>query len=282
MNDVTDYPEYLYHYCSCDAFKSIIEHKTIRLSALDQSNDFTEGLIIAEAFKKHMLSIFMEKKSKVIIANNNEVEKNIDDVVGYWRGFGFCLTESRDSLSQWRGYAQEATGFAIGFRVEELRRLFDEANHKNSSYGSAQLRKVIYKEELNEELIMKANDVAAKIEAASKLSADEHTDEVIAPLLQDFAYLSRDRYCFKKQGFQDEREWRVLASVRGSDHKKLNFLHSNGQIKPYIDVSFGDFPKIIGEVVVGPKQSTPDLIIDALVKKAGFEVEVIKSKTSFR
>lgn len=34
---------------------------------------------------------------------------------GMFDGLGFCFSEDGDLLSQWRGYASDATGIAIGF-----------------------------------------------------------------------------------------------------------------------------------------------------------------------
>jgi hypothetical protein len=35
-------------------------------------------------------------------------------------GLGFCLSEDGDLLSQWRGYAADASGVSIGFSKEYL------------------------------------------------------------------------------------------------------------------------------------------------------------------
>jgi hypothetical protein len=40
----------------------------------------------------------------------------------FW-SLGFCLSETGDLLSQWRGYADNASGVSIGFRTEFLSNL---------------------------------------------------------------------------------------------------------------------------------------------------------------
>ena len=56
-------------------------------------------------------------------------------MAGYYsagRRFVFSLSERRDDLSQWRGYAREGSGFTIGF---DARALFDTADGGNGPFG---------------------------------------------------------------------------------------------------------------------------------------------------
>jgi hypothetical protein len=50
--------------------------------------------------------------------------KELQDLIGFietqFDGLGFCLSEEGDLLSQWRGYAADATGFSIGFSKDSL------------------------------------------------------------------------------------------------------------------------------------------------------------------
>src|SRR6185295_17936413 len=57
-------------------------------------------------------------------------------------GLGFCLSENGDLLSQWRGYAGNATGVAIGFSAEYLNFL-SEASRPGDKRGFT-LQKVEY------------------------------------------------------------------------------------------------------------------------------------------
>lgn len=54
---------------------------------------------------------------------------------------GFCLSEDGDVLSQWRGYADNAQGVAIGFEIENLR--ISTEKESQHEFG-AQLVPVLY------------------------------------------------------------------------------------------------------------------------------------------
>jgi len=64
--------------------------------------------------------------------------RHIQDVLGIFEritdGLGFCLSENGDLLSQWRGYAGNATGVAIGFSAEYLNFL-SEASRAGDKRG---------------------------------------------------------------------------------------------------------------------------------------------------
>ena len=55
-----------------------------------------------------------EKDRRLLLKGIGLFEKTFD-------GLGFCLSEKCDLLSQWRGYAEDGTGVAIGFSVEYLK-----------------------------------------------------------------------------------------------------------------------------------------------------------------
>ena len=52
--------------------------------------------------------------------------------------FWFCFSESKDKLSQWRGYAQDGKGIAIGFNKDVLEEL-NQISKFHTAFG-----KVIY------------------------------------------------------------------------------------------------------------------------------------------
>ena len=104
----------LYHYCSNDALFSIISGSSIRLSSLLQSNDTNEGRLVTglvqDILEEHDLSS----------DHAYELTELIDDFEALNVGFGLCLSEKGDLLSQWRGYANDASGVSIGFSSDYL------------------------------------------------------------------------------------------------------------------------------------------------------------------
>ena len=122
MNAVT--PNIVYHYCSLESFMSIINNSTIRLTNISKSNDRDEIRYCFNAFERALRETCKEFTDKYI--KNKEVIKffnNIryDDLVSkavlndsliYYVS---CFSTESDLLSQWRGYANDGKGVAIGF-----------------------------------------------------------------------------------------------------------------------------------------------------------------------
>ena len=123
----------LYHYCSLNTFLNIMKNKSIWVSDIERSNDFLELVALRQLFSQHINADFNE-----IIEKNRISDENLDLVNGLWtlredfmaklstaytRTFAFCLSEKGDLLSQWRGYADDGTGVAIGFNLDFFKNL---------------------------------------------------------------------------------------------------------------------------------------------------------------
>jgi hypothetical protein len=117
----------IYHYCSGQTFVSIIQNKTIRFSDINQLNDAEEG--------RWGYEIFIEAANRILKRESIPDEfpimpmEFIDKVDETWSVFGArlasfvaCFSTDGDSLSQWRAYADDGRGFAIGFIAQQLRR----------------------------------------------------------------------------------------------------------------------------------------------------------------
>jgi Protein of unknown function (DUF2971) len=105
-------PDILYHYCSNLAFYSIITQRKIRLSLLSMSNDAKEGQHILDLANAVLPDDFSHKKDAL---------EQLQTVLSAISALGFCLSAASDVLSQWRGYADNAQGVAIGFDFAALK-----------------------------------------------------------------------------------------------------------------------------------------------------------------
>ena len=133
----------LYHYCSLDTFLKIIKSSSIWLSDIQKSNDFREMAWFRQKYYDFILNKYNntdDKNVKTIcetifsIAATDGYEnfptwllptvrhnmKEIRDTFFSLRTYAFCLSELADSLGQWRGYADDGKGIAIGFSKEYL------------------------------------------------------------------------------------------------------------------------------------------------------------------
>ena len=104
-----------YHYCSIDSFFKIIESKSIWLSNSSVMNDFEENTRIEKHFS--MIDSLFENENHIELKN---WIKPFYELFKPDYSLIFCLSEEKDQLSQWRGYANDGTGVSIGFNVNKL------------------------------------------------------------------------------------------------------------------------------------------------------------------
>lgn len=125
-------PKVLYHYCSLSAFTSITSSKEIRLTDLLKSNDYLEGTWLFDTIDAslYLLNIkfqeYLAPDWPVALQSEESRNKLFSEFRQYvnaarkkqrdnYAFYGFCLSEEEDLLSQWRGYADDGQGVAIGF-----------------------------------------------------------------------------------------------------------------------------------------------------------------------
>lgn len=251
--------EILYHYCSAETFFNIVKNAKIWLSDIEKSNDYQECVacreIVNEKIKEYLCS---DKKAletwKVWYKNGIEGNRVI-------RTFGVCFSESGDQLSQWRGYAQDGRGLAIGFD----KRILEELN-SISQYHIA-FGKVIYN---NTEAYVKdiVRDNIAKFEYKG-------IGHVALELSQNYKL----KFPFvKTPGFEEEKEWRgIVCSQVGHynipssekiEFSKIKYRISNDKLIPYIEMDFERVKKnIVRKILIGPRS---DIEIEDVVDFLNF------------
>lgn len=259
------------------------------------SNDSLEGKLVSRALEKLAISGGFTDEARGKLAKDISTFERVTD------GLALCLSEQGDLLSQWRGYAGDATGLSIGFSKDWLERLV--SLH----------RKSLIKDEPDEDgFFVSLHRV--------KYSPDEHEEEVF-PIFEQaryFAFGGQDpghpdqqpelpdeirkrgvglpnnfgvallflfykMFILKSLEFQAEHEWRLLTySVRGVSDK-AKFYPSGSKLVPYRSVDIGRLSGAIKSVVLGPKHETPLHLVKQFLAQSGFDdVEVKKSVISYR
>ena len=137
MKERTNYEEeILYHYCDTETFFNIIKNAKLWLSDIEKSNDYQECVICRELVNKKIkeyLHIDKQALEAWEALYDTGVKFNFSS-----RTFCVCFSESENQLSQWRGYAKNGKGLAIGFDKKILEKL-NFINKYNVAFG-----KVIY------------------------------------------------------------------------------------------------------------------------------------------
>ena len=176
----------LYHYCPAESFMSIVKNKTLRFCDLYHMNDLSElhhGRIIYD-----QIIIKSEEFSR-------EIKTWIDAVLNEFINRCILLSMSfslkKDLLSQWRGYADDAKGFCIGFKAKDLTNL------------PVHLIEVEYELEKQFELI---RDSMKEIESHIKDGITKENAHLIGEILEVFSMI-------KNGSFKEECECRLIHPI---------------------------------------------------------------------
>ncbi len=115
MNENSDFPAVIYHYCGVDSFRGILKSKELWLSDVHFMNDTTEQTHFIEISTK-VLRDWPPGPENVYI---QLLIKNFE-----WMRltpYACCFCEDGDLLSQWCRYADNGNGFAVGFSTAWIR-----------------------------------------------------------------------------------------------------------------------------------------------------------------
>lgn len=287
----------LYHYCSNDTFLSILRNSELWLSELTLSNDSMEGAWVREVLLEEC------RKRKFPPDALNDISEKIRSLLDSQGAFGFCLSAEGDLLSQWRGYADNGAGIAIGFDSEALRALC-----KRSKFDASQdLWEIIYKKKeqrkILERFIIKLYELVEngahtiKTDITSQQIHSEDFAEISTghSYLLKFAIMANFFFKLKNHAFSEEKEHRILTIFSHYSQEKLsytdkynhlyeymNFRTRGNHIVPYLPLPF---PKkgCIKKIILGPRNRTPEPVIRAALEKYGFHnVDIKPSKATYR
>ncbi|WP_090428289.1 DUF2971 domain-containing protein [Ensifer sp. OV372] len=243
----------LYHYCQTATAFSILQTKTIRLSPLSAANDSMEGRVFGAAFRK------LIKASKLSASAAEVASIVVDGHADHMEGFAFCLSEVGDLLSQWRAYADDGHGFAIGFNKTILsedhgptfgRRFFEL---RKVTYGEAELQNLAQKlvDELASEPYDHGDFVRLKPgvdrQEALALLADREADitglftptggryDLAQGFLKKVTKVPWETFSTKPTTFREEAEWRLLRYRQRTNGAEIKYLADRKQIKPFVE-----------------------------------------------
>lgn len=224
----------LYHYTSAEALVSILERGKLWASDiryLNDSNEYKEGVeIINTVFNTNINNLPTNNPQK------SRVQKIYDNAIARSKNsftFIVSFSETKDLLSQWRGYCPQG-GYAIEFDVPEQKDFSTDFPIHKCIYS--QSNKNIEANKLFDLLIKDKKNSPAAIKRLESIT------------WSNFAK-------FKNEGFHEEKEHRIVRFV-DSDSDIIKFRTKKSLIFPYIEVPIPD--NYITSIIIGPTQN-PDL-----------------------
>jgi len=275
-------PKTLYHYCSVTAFYNIVSERKLRLSDHTTTNDSLEGKLFLRSLSKQY-ELHPEYKNAIdFIINNHQTLLNKPAYIG-------CFSEECDSLSQWRGYADDCTGFCIGFDPIKF-----NAKHEDVLEDATLHELGIWQVHYLDEHFRGLEDLFTPLLAfLDKQLAVNDDIEIIKARVESFnSEFSHAALAYKHASFRSEREWRLIFKPSSPHPKRLSyqsgnrslglgFSVSNNRIKQYLQLSF-DY-QTITEVWLGSKNATGvDVTKQFLIQNHFDNAEVNTSKTPYR
>lgn len=206
--------------------------------------------------------------------------------------YTICFSEDGDLLSQWRGYAADGEGVAIGFKkkyLKQWRYLTDNycCDFVAMVYDDMQTYK--YARECSNKLL-------ELIEKKCICKSSDKRLEIVSEIKRLMKEILRESIKYKNGAFFEEREYRLvfdngstfldgqilfdgnlseeLSRVNASFHlSDLKFRSMKGKICSYYELSFAHVANdFIGEIIIGPKSQVKTADIEYLLSAYGYNM----------
>lgn len=258
-------PPKLYHYTSGESLIEIIETQCLyatERSYLNDPEEFHWGLsALRESFSSNVGNKYFAKYIKQMNIALDRLDKDSLPM------FVLSLSANPDLLSQWRAYADNGKGVAIGLDGKVLRDRagFDEfiwqgdsldAMPKNLCF-SYHLLPIIYDKESRRRTLRKFLDAAylhwQSLNKILGLKSD------VPKLFKSFFQLRVRELLlsFKNPGYKEECEWRIIATPT-SINEKIKYRYSSLGVTPFVRLNLApknELPNLrlpISKIRIGP------------------------------
>ncbi len=278
-----------YYYCSLNTFLNIIKNRQIYLSDPLKMNDEKEIRWYLEKLNENQkndgeYSIFEQMRFRSSI--NFEYEELVETINrGQKSIYISCFSKSNDILSQWRAYADDGKGVAIGFNLEKL-----------SEWDNLLIREVKYSNSvLQDDMESDVEVIADQIDFVCKNYKTNNREQQIELFVHE---LIPELAKYKNPAFAEEQEVRLIycddlkfekivdKSGGFSKYKSLNLDHEfrvidDNIITEFVKLEFDS--SCIEEVCIGPRcRLTEYDIINIFSVLLNVRPKIYKSKSSYR
>ncbi len=209
----------LWHYTTVDSMFEIIESRQIWMSDARYLNDKSEifGAYktiqkVCKKISKSLHPVLQRALSDSLIELKEQKQPCI---------FVTSFSKASDSLSQWKGYANQRNGVSIGFRATK----FKQSTPLNPN--STLLVKVIYSNEDKEAMIRVFLDRLSQF--VQQLKTHKGLDSLLSTSIS--SYFSICMISFKAECWREECEIRLV--IPHDYEKDVKFRTKSGYIIPY-------------------------------------------------
>ena len=253
-------PETIYHYTDGAGLRGILESGKLRLTDIFYLNDPAElrhgvnyaidALRAAADRGPDEVKLFYREFRKVGSAGGIEASAHF---------FVTSFSRAGDDLGQWRAYADDGRGYALGFDGKALENAFVKKGDEPIS-GHATFPITYNDDRLRE---MQRRIVAEVVPLISETHGRKLSNDIIAAYMAELSVnfsvpILRTSLFFKHKAYANEAEYRFVQIQRG-DRPAEKVLYRD---RPYSLVRYTEFdwrsiaPGALKEIVIGPAADT--------------------------
>jgi hypothetical protein len=228
-------PRLIYHYTNDVGLKGILESGKLWLTEVSSLNDPSElnhgfgvavrelkGMVINEPTESQKFAADLE-----LVAAKDTIQKSADFFIC---SFSLC----GDDLGQWRAYADNGRGFALGFDAAAL-----EAGSKLDSFPLAYDDDKLA--EIDREIIAKALPLARFLNFKDDLS------------IAFMTYVTNTAIYFKHPAYKSEIEYRFLEAFSADASPSVCWRARRNALIRYREFDWRNAaPRALKEIIVGP------------------------------
>ncbi len=287
--DSQDPPQIIYHYTNDVGLKGILETGQLWLTDIFNLNDPSE---LSHGFS-HVVNILNER-----VANGPPESKEFAKHIAKFHQAGMQLSahyfvcsfsSSGEDLGQWRAYADDGCGYALGFDAKMLDKIFirDEGASTwgnctfSVTYADAALK------DIHRQLIEEMFDLISLPQGRNlgSSSINAYLQELSALLT---VYALRAALFFKHEAYENESEYRFLQIHQGGPQPppEVNRRYRSYELVKYRKFDWRQLgTEALKQIIVGPSADRPkatQFARDCLTAFHLGEVEILCSEIPYR
>lgn len=227
-------PPLLFHYTNAAGMRGILDSSRLWATNYRFLNDASEVSYAMALFTSVVQEQLANCDSDVVAEFLGRTLRTANAFEGMFDCYVACFCERDDLLNQWRVYAEAGGGYALGFHSREIGLRAGELQPSQDFM----LRKVLYEEKLQRQLLSEVLSVAAEtLHAATKGVSVADANNLIARCCQFVRAESADYLiCFKHPAFSVEEEWRLCHVVGPGEDDHVLFRDGAYGLTPYVSL----------------------------------------------
>ena len=244
-------PAILYHYTAADGLLGMLQSHQIWATNVRFMNDRSEldyGIrLVRRVLEEDEFVAKLPQLDCLGFANMKAtIQMMLDDAEKKTTHFAISFCEKENLLSQWRGYGQSGSGFALGFQTDRLSEFVAEqrpdSNLRPEESVPVILRRVIYEQHTQENFVRSwIRAIVKSLRFDRRAKTPTQTERPYTQLdMAVIRLLYECLVCFKHPGFYEEEEWRLIQQGRVGDQDvtKVDFRTKSGRIVSYTPLTF--------------------------------------------